>query len=207
MSVLWSRDSRQLIISVRKKGPGQRVYVTSADGPSQLVPILNDARATEISHDGRWLYIVRTAAVPKRIWRTPYPPAAPLLFEPVTAGPAEVARESPDGRSLYFTRRNEADGIWHQPLPHGPATRIVDQLYRRNFFVPARNGVYYIARSGLAPTLFFRTLTGETRRLVTFQHDLFWGLDLSPDERSLYYSRFDVGNADIMLVSDFAPAP
>lgn len=138
------------------------------------------------------------------MWKVSYP--VPGEFIPVTATPAEFGREAADGQSLYFAHRHEADGLWQQPFAGGPARQLVPKLHRRNLFVPAAGGVYYIASSGQPsqPALFFwNAATGTSRQLRAFQEDIFWGLDVSPDERTLYYSQVDVANSDIMLVKEF----
>ncbi len=204
MGVAWSRDSRELIISVRKKGEGDRVYRAAANGAFGPMLLLRDARVTDMSQDGRWLYLIRSQAQPRKLWKTPYPAADRLIQ--VTDAPADFARESIDGRRIYFSQRQESEGLWLQPPAGEPVRRVVDRLYRRNLFVPARDGVYYIDRppADPFPSLYFlQSATGRITRLKTFDHDIFWGLDLSPDGRQLLYSQFDVANSDIMLVPDF----
>ena len=202
MAVTWSRDSKQLVISIRQASQGERVFLAPANGGEGLVQILADAMATDVSHDGRWLYFVRKTDGVKHLWRTEYP--SPKTFVTVTPGPAAYAREAVDAKSVYFAQQHEDAGLWQQPLRGGPPKRVADRLYRRNLFVPSKDGVYYMARSGDAFGLFFLSqTTGQTKRVAAFSQDIFWGLDLSPDERSVYYSQYDVANADIMLIDDF----
>ena len=202
MAVNWSRDSKELVISIRQASQGERVFLAPAKGGEGLVQILADAMATDISRDGRWLYFVRKTDGVKRLWRTEYP--SPKTFVRMTPGPAAYAREAVDAKSVYFAQQHEDAGLWQQPLRGGPPKRVADRLYRRNLFVPSKDGVYYMARSGDAFGLFFLSqTTGQTKRVAAFSQDIFWGLDLSPDQRSVYYSRYDVANADIMLIDDF----
>jgi Tol biopolymer transport system component len=204
MSVSWSRDSTTLVISIRHKATGERVYLAPAQGEPQLTQILSNALATSLSRDGQWIYLRRRIKGERKIWKTEYP--HPKTFIQVTAGPGEHAREAPDGQSLYYTLRREEDGIWRQTAPGGPAKRLVTDLYRRNLFAPAKDGLYYVARipGRRFPGLFFRkATTGEIRLVTPFTNEVFWGFDLSEDERSVYYSQFDLANADIMFVNDF----
>jgi serine/threonine protein kinase len=203
IAAVWSRDSRQLIISVLKKGHGDRVYLANPETLPTLRPLLTDARVTDVSHDGRWLYVFRKLENSRRIWKVAYP--QPGEFIPVTSTAADFGREAADGRSLYFGRRNESEGLWLQPLPSGTPRQIAKHLYRRNLFVPAPDGVYYIAPPDAQPypsLHFWSAATGTATPLLTFPADIFWGIDLS-SKRELYYSQFDVANADIMLVNDF----
>ena len=141
----------------------------------------------------------------REIWRVDYPQLNRM--EQVVAGEAQVAMESLDGHSLYFAKHSEVEGVWLQTLPHGQAQQVVSKLYRRNLFAPARNGLFYIAGTKDGPNhiaLFFRSeRDGTVKRIHTFEHDIFWGLDLSRDERSIFFSQFEVNNADIMLVENF----
>ncbi len=203
MGVVWSRDSRHLVISIRKKGDGERVYLAAAKGDPRLTRILSDAKVTDVSRDGRWLYVIRNTTAPKRLWKTPYPSAD--HFVTVSDAPAEFARESVDGQTVYFTHRQEGEGLWQVSSSGGVPVRVADRLYRRNLFVPSSDGVYYVAGSATEnwPSLLLRRHSGLTTRVHTFGREVFWGMDLLADETRLAYSQFDVANSDIMLVKAF----
>lgn len=204
MSVIWTHDSKDLIVSVRSKELGERIYRTPATGPSAFTELMREANATSLSRDGNWLYVCRRLGNERQIWRTDYPQMKNM--ERIVAEEARVGIESPDGHSLFFTKRTEKEGVWQQTLPHGPVKLVADRIYRRNLFAPGRNGLFYIASVPGIPegsALFFRDHNGKITRLHTFNQEVFWGLDLSSDERSLLFSQFDVNNADIMLVEAF----
>jgi hypothetical protein len=45
--------------------------------------------------------------------------------------------------------------------------------------------------------------TGSVRTIVAIEHQLAWGLTVSPDRRSILYSQFDESGSDLMLVENF----
>lgn len=114
--------------------------------------------------------------------------------------------ESADGLRFYFSKRDEKEGIWSQPLPRGLQTRFVSRLHKRNLFAVGEKGVFYIAPTarGIFPGLFFQNFQSEPEKLLlSFEHGLGWGLGLSSDERKLIFTQLDVWNSDIMLVERF----
>ncbi len=43
----------------------------------------------------------------------------------------------------------------------------------------------------------------RSRPLWTTAKTLFWGFDVSPDEKLMIFSQYDVENTDIMLIPNF----
>ena len=203
VTATWAADSTAAIISVRSKDVGERIYQTPVHGTATLTRFLQGAMATSVSHDGKWLYITKATGKKRSIWRTQY--AKSVTMELIADG-GDFGLESPDGRSFYFAKRDEHEGLWRQPLPGGPVVQVVERLYRRNLFAIGKTGIFYIAPVPGAdyPALFFKSLQDNAPRLLLkFQHQIGWGLSLSSDERSLVFSQIDVDNTDIVLIERF----
>lgn len=198
----WTQDSKALLISVRSKELGQRFYRTPADRVA-LQELVQDGMAMSTSRDGRWVYFRTLRSGSWQIWRMDL--EHPGHTEQVTESGAYHAVESKDGKWLYFTRRDEGEGVWRQPLPHGTAEKVLQQVSRRNLFALGKRGLYYVDKrdSDGRQALFYRRFSdGATSVSYIFDHQVFWGLDLAPDERSLLFSQYDVNNSDIMLIND-----
>jgi len=114
VSAIWTRDSKNLVVSVRSKKLGLRFYVTPATGPVALTEWMRDGFATSVSRDGSWVYFYSVRSGQFEIWKTNLP--GPRRVEQVTSTGAFYAMESVDGTSLYFSKRDEEKGIWKQPF-------------------------------------------------------------------------------------------
>ncbi|HUS05196.1 MAG TPA: protein kinase [Bryobacteraceae bacterium] len=199
----WAGNSKDVIVSVRSKDAGERIYQASVEGPATLTRMLEGAMATSVSRDGKWLYVIKITGQKRSIWRTQL--AASVTTE-LIAEDGAAGFESLDGLFFYYAKRDASEGLWRQPLPRGPATRVVERLHRRNLFAIGKNGIFYIAPFPGAPypALFFQDFAGNAAKLLLqFRHQIEWGLSLSPDERSLVFSQLDAGNSDIMLIDGF----
>ena len=114
------------------------------------------------------------------------------------------AVESPDGKTLYFSKEVGAGSIWEMPASGGPERQIASSLYRHNFVV-AKLGIYYATATQLDGTStinFYRFANGSTTAILPIGRPEY-GLDVSPDGRNLVYSRIDDWASDLMLVENF----
>ncbi len=205
LQFLWSPDAQHFIVSARSAALGNVVYRVPASHPERQLVFLKDASATGLSSDGRWLYFRSGSSGQWEIWRVPYPGGG--RPEQITRVGAYAAKESVDGRKLYFTKRHEREGLWEQDLASGAVRKVAGRLYRRSLFTPATHGLYWVA-PGEEPSakqaLYYWDFRRGTRTHIhTFDHRVFWGFELTPGEGSLLYSQYDVGNSHIMLVAGF----
>ena len=114
-------------------------------------------------------------------------------------------RISRDGKWLFFTKSDGADGIWRMPIDGGTAVKLVDHVFRYNFSV-VDGGVYYIvpednARSG--SLRFFDLATGTNHQILHIDKPLDLGLAVSPDGRYLLFAQMDYAGQDLMIVENF----
>ena len=123
-----------------------------------------------------------------------------MVCRVVTTPGSVTARK---GRSIEMCIRDS-----YQGLKDDENWRIDAPLRRRTLFAPARHGVYFVQRGGgeaQPPTLrFYRYSDRSIQVVYTFPGpDLFWGLTLSPDERSILYSQMDSDNTDVLVINEF----
>jgi Tol biopolymer transport system component len=158
------------------------------------------------SRDGEWIYFFTTRTGQGEIWKLPAGGGAAM---PVIRGGVLVARESFDGRSLYFSKLREK-GVWRVPIGGGAAVRVVDSL------APEMAGYWAVAREGI---YWMRLNSRKTWELVFYNEGTkresvvpgvqgqpaawAWGMALGPDGRSLVLADMLVRGADVMLVENF----
>lgn len=116
------------------------------------------------------------------------------------------AMESADGLSLLF-QPNEADSpLLTMPLAGGKVTQLVECVSKMKFAASPR-GIYYVAcDAGSDPRVrVLEPRTGRDRvlgRLDKVAPD-FPGFTVSPDGRSILYTRESDFSADLMMVGNF----
>jgi Tol biopolymer transport system component/DNA-binding winged helix-turn-helix (wHTH) protein len=203
----WSPDSGQIVFDARVDGNAD-LWLIEPDSarPRRLTTAAAEEIAPSFSRDGRWVYFGSNANGSWQVWKLP---AAGGDAIQVTQTGGLVARESADGRLLYFTRRDQS-GLWRMPAAGGAETRVLDTLNpvdRDNWLVTAE-AIYFISR----PTLEAATLTRfdlATRRMTALTRlDRFFfrsGLTLAPDQRSLLFARIDRWESDIMMIEQRLP--
>jgi hypothetical protein len=135
---------------------------------------------------------------------------------PATGGDAEQMThdgganpyESPDGRTLYYTRDLFSTGpLFARPLEGGAERTILEAVHWWSY-VPVDDGIYYIAEPAPAtPNVYevrFLAFASGTSRLINrFEAQLVQGLSVSPDRRSILFCSLTSWNDDLMLVEAF----
>jgi hypothetical protein len=121
----------------------------------------------------------------------------------VTHGGGLAARESPDGRFLYYAKAPVVPtAIWRVPISGGEETLVADGLsYSLNFAVGAR-GLYLVALDAAhRPTIdFVEYSTGRRTTLAAVPKPFWWGVALSPDQRWLLFPVVESAGSNLMLV-------
>ncbi len=130
-------------------------------------------------------------------------PAAGGAPEQKTLQGGAAAVESGDGFLYYAKGGNTPSAIWRVPVKGGTEVPVVDGLtYSINFAVGER-GLYFVAVGETSDTPsvdFFDFATGKRSTLARLDKPFWFGMTLSPDERSLVFSLLDSGGSNVMLV-------
>jgi Tol biopolymer transport system component len=118
-----------------------------------------------------------------------------------------TATESPDGRFLYYAKRDASPTeIWRVPVDGGEERLVVAGLSYPLNFVVADRGLYFLA-VGDAPQKtsidFFEFATGWRTIVRSLGKQWWYGMALSPDQQSLLYSVVDSAGSNLMLVDNF----
>jgi dipeptidyl aminopeptidase/acylaminoacyl peptidase len=213
----WSPDGTRIVFDSGKAGSKDLYLLDPATTDLQRLTSTPDEEGEpRWSRDGKWVYFYgpdpqRKAYV--ATWKTPIAggPAVQVTFN--GGGTAE---ESPDGRWLFYTVAEQARmTLWRMPAAGGAAALMADDLVNSQSFAVGRGVVYAVVR-GLSPATLPRTTppaanhppsivaidiaTGVRKTLATFDRPPWWGLALSPDERTLLISLVNTQGIDLMVV-------
>jgi len=161
------------------------------------------------SADARWIYFMRSRGGKFHVWKVPA--AGGRAVQAITSE-VLIARESPDGRDLYFASAN--GGIWHRPAAGGKETRVIRDFEwsLSGYWTVVNDGIYYVARESLPDhsllnrLKFFDFVHGRTVNLGTLTgaiDDWVGGLTVSPDRKTVLYSQRTYQSSEVMLVEDF----
>jgi Tol biopolymer transport system component len=193
----WSPSGR-LSVFARIPGSGPELHELQP-GESKLRKVFSNSskdRVVGISNDGESLYVTPEDRSIVRLERWWIRSGARELIAKVEAG---FLRESEDGEWLYYARRLEAEGIFRMPRNGGPETRVVESLSRRNTFALRNGWLYYVSPTPRRALCGMRLRDGHVRELAPLDRVPGWGMDVSPDGRSLLLPLFEIDDADIFI--------
>lgn len=203
----WSPSSDRIAYDARA-GSFAHIFVMDANGGHRHE--LTSGRFNDIvpswSLDGRWIYFGSNRAGMWNIWRIASDGSS--VPQRVTTGIGAIAKESLDGKWLYYSRMNEA-GIWRCPISGGSEEKVLNlpTLEYSGYWSPSPSGVYVIAQgaAGQYQILSFDLAAQKRTTLYTLQHlpTLFAGLSLSPSGHTLIFSEMKRAESDINLVEHF----
>ena len=195
----WSPDGSTIVYVSRPQGQNfSSVFVISSTGgaPRQLTKDVASGNPSW-SRDGRWVYFSRTG----QIWKVASSGGSPVE---VTRNGGQVARESPDGAWLYFTKPG-ASVLYRMPAAGGQEEEITRDVTMASF-APTTRGIYYLGRGPDSRSAFLRLIPlggGDAKTLATISRAPHPGLSVSPDYKFVLFSQYDQSAADIMLVENF----
>jgi Tol biopolymer transport system component len=200
----WSPDGRTILFDSRRSGSAD-LYLLQPD-TGQLTR-LTDHPAYEgearWSRDGRWIYFGSNRTGRDEVWRMPAAGGVPTQ---ITWQGGIAAIESRHGYLYYAKNAPSGRSIWRVPVDGGAEVPIVDGLsYNLNFAVGTR-GLYFAALNDGSdrPSVdFFDFGTRRRSTLVRLDKRFWFGMTLSPDERSLVFSLVDSAGSNLMLVDGF----
>ena len=203
----WSPDGSRIVFTSDISGQPDLFTVDPDDGARRQITNdkYTDALATW-SHDGRWIYYRQDRPEGPNIVRIPSDGGSP---QPLTKDGALYPLESWDGTRLLFTKTEQMSALYSMPAAGGDEQRMIDCVMSRALAVTKPNNLYYLGCSpGASPvTLHKRDLTtGLDLVLGTIEkgpRNVFLGLAVSPDEKTILFARFVAGGSDLMMLENF----
>jgi Tol biopolymer transport system component/DNA-binding winged helix-turn-helix (wHTH) protein len=199
----WSPDSQWIVFHARPEGQSDLFIIPAGGGaPKRITADPTDDILPSFSRDGRWIYFMSTRSGQVEVWKMPAEGGDAVQ---ITTEGGRMPFESPDGKTLYFTRLSREKGIWKMPVQGGEASQVTGPVNDFSY-VGAAEGIFYSAppdsrRRGLIQFLSFST--GRIRTVVETDRPIAAGLSLSPDKRFLVCAQHNQVGSDLMLIENF----
>lgn len=203
----WSPDSKHLLFEASLEGQADIYRIATEGGPPQRITSeSSDEWAPYWSNDGAWIYFGSNRSGTWQIWKQSI---EDVQLTQVTQTGGFAAQESPDGRTLYYTKP-ATPGIWQQTLGSTDETQIVSslRLYDWGNWAVTAQGIYFIDRSSSdGPHLMFYHFEQATETKITpLPSTIPMGsaaMSFSADGTTILYTQNDRQESDIMYVDAF----
>ncbi len=199
----WSPDGQRIAADFEAQG-NLDIHVIPASGgnPIPLTTDPADDLSPSWSRDGKWVYFTSNRTGRYEIWKVPAGGGEAIQ---VTLNGGETAFESPDGKSVYFTKAFRSSGLWKMPVSGGEESQVLPSVVARAFFL-VNEGIYFIpapGADGKSSIQFMSFATGKVKTVAPISRPPTEGLSVSPDGRFILFSQLDEAGSDLMLVENF----
>lgn len=196
----WSPDGNWIAFE-SNTGGNHDLYVIPAAGG--VVRRLTDSPSIDgipsWSRDGKFLYFASQRTGRYELWKMPAGGSgAPV---PLTRDGGFSAKESPDGKTLYFTNRRMGGALFRQRLPDGTPEKIIPAVHDLFFAVGASGNIYYASARNVFSV--WNAATGKSTPLFTTAQRPNIGIAVSPDEKFLVFTHGTEEGTDLYWIDDF----
>ncbi len=200
----WSPDGGRVAFDSQGEDGQWDIWTIDADGGSlrRLTLDPGNENMPSWSRDGRWIYFQSERAGTLEVWRIP---AAGGPEERVTHGGGSVAYESADGKTLFFMRAFVDGPLLALPLAGGSERKVLDCVPLWGFAL-GPGGLYHLGcEEGPTgrPLYLLDPATGQDRLLGQLEKNAGYGLTVSPDGKTILYTRSVGEGSDLMMIENF----
>jgi Tol biopolymer transport system component len=210
----WSPDGRRIAFDASVNGSAD-VFAIDAGGsaPRKITtsPANGHGRGVPSwSSDEKWIYFTSNQTGRYEIWRASADGGQEIQ---VTHQGGFDARESPDGRQLYYLKQRNLSEIW-KISPDGGAESpvLADPAAQTDFawWQPFNDGIYFVSRvpksNPAEEQIQFYSFANKKIDLIAPTGKPvsgYGGFSVSPDRQHIVFARVDQDEDDIMLVENF----
>jgi len=202
----WSADGRLIAFDSQNSGGRADIFtIDSAGGePRRFTSPPWEGGQPSWSRDGRWIYFQSIRTGRFEIWRCPYPAGTLGPCQQMTTGGGNVAIESSDGETLFYTDLTGA--LCAKPLGGGSDRKLIDKVTLG--FGVLEKGIIYAAvagKDGKVPLLFYEFSSRSSRELARIAAQGAWNgsFTVSPDGKTVLYNASLYSGQDLMLIENF----
>jgi Tol biopolymer transport system component len=199
----WSPDEKSIAFTEISRGnPDIYLFDFSLRIPHRLTREDAIDVAWSWSRDGRWLYFFTDRTGRYEVWRLPIDGGD---AEQLTDSGGAFPLESHDGREIYYMKLTSPRSIWRRPLEGRDESLLFEAPISQRGFTLWEDEIIYLRQDPeKAWVEAYNLATGE----ITTIADLGEGTRLggygrhtvSPDGRSIVFTREDGGGSDILMV-------
>jgi Tol biopolymer transport system component/DNA-binding winged helix-turn-helix (wHTH) protein len=205
----WSPDGGRIAFDSLTADGTFHIWTMDADGGTarQLTTDAGSQTAPTWSHDGQWIYFAWNQGTSRDIWRTRVTGGPHERLTRGGSGPFGV--ESADAGELLYQAKDGEAPLLAKSLGGGPIREVVPCVAWGGAFLAAPQGVYYVAcGSGShadAQDVHLLHSDGRDELIATLEQPLryYYGLAVSQDGRSIWYSKSGDEGSDLMMIENF----
>jgi Tol biopolymer transport system component len=200
--VRWSPDGKLILFDASAENRPE-VFTIPATAGAKPTRVAASANNASFSSDGKRIYYQSRS----QIWKVTAAGANPELVteESGVGQPAESA----DGKYVFYRSHR---GIWRVPTSGGEAEEAFmpdHDMWGSTTLQPTAKGVYFteFERSSNSMVVSFHEFASKKNSVVFHLPNTDWGgggsYSISPDGKSILYSRVDQSQTNLMLVEGF----
>jgi len=201
----WSPDGRWIAFDSQAEDGTWDIWTIDADGgsPRRLTLDPGNEQEPSWSRDGRWIYFVSDRAGAPEVWRIP---ATGGSEERMTQGGGSRAYESADGKTLFFkgVAMDAYGPLLALPLDGEPERKVLECVPTVAFAV-GPGGIYHFGCTAdlhAVPLYLLDPATGQDRLLGKLEQAIL-GLTVSPDGKTILYTKLENQGSDLMMIENF----
>ena len=203
-SPCWSPDGRRIAFDARGEDGHWDIWTIDTEGSDarRLTRDAGDENVPRWSHDGRFVYFRAEGDGVSGIWRVPATGGAEERI--IESGTRPGVEESADGQTLYYRKEGDESPLVAHPLRGGPERTLVPCVSGLHGFAMTEGALYYAGCSDGEAQVLRRLDLASGRESVLGRLERFNGyLTVSPDGRTILYTRRVRDSWDLMLIENF----
>jgi eukaryotic-like serine/threonine-protein kinase len=199
----WSPDGRLIAFDSLDQDGQSHIYVIDANGGLPR-PVTSGSFSDHVpswSRDGKWIYYFSNRTGRNETWRIPFGQGS---AQQITSNGGDGGFESTDGKTFYYMKDRDS-ALFSRTLAGGPERQVLPNVSNRAFDV-FEDGIYYIGQpqTRMQYSIQFYNFSTKVSSFVSrVEGPLQQGLSVSPDRKTILFSKSVPPSADLMIIENF----